>query len=108
MPIDPSHRVVLIRIPRAYRPGMGSEALYEATRKWWRMNPRRDPDWAFAIVGNRVLAVYRIDGWERSGDSRRWGFHGAADDELERRYVGDDVSDHFRRGAQNPIRYVNC
>lgn len=87
---------------------MSEADLYEKTRKWWVMNPRRDPDWAFAVYGGRVLAVYRIDDWERDPQSGRWAFRGARDKEKTRRYAGLDVSEHLPRGAANPIRYVNC
>lgn len=32
-----SHRVILIRIPHLYRPGMNATELYEATRGVWRL-----------------------------------------------------------------------
>lgn len=108
MQIDPDHRAVLIRIPRAYRPGMTAEALYEATRKWWRTNPNRHAaDYAFAFVQGRVLAVYEIGNWEREGGGR-WAFRGIQHAGMEERYRGADVSGYFPRGAANPIRYVNC
>ena len=102
------HRVVLIRIPRAYRMGMTSEALYEATRKWWRMNPNRhDAEYAFSVVGGKVLAVYRIADWERESGGR-WAFSGVRDASMEDRYLGADVTEYFPRGAANPISYVHC
>ena len=108
-------RAVLIRIPRLYRPTMTREQLYEATRKWWRLNPHRDPDYALSIYQGVVKAVYRIDDWEqpplaeRVGRlERRWAFIGVPDVELERKYVGIDVSQYFSRGNSNPVRYVNC
>ena len=52
--------------------------------------------------------VFRIDAWHSASRSGRWMFDGAVDTEMERRYVGADVSEYFPRGAANPIRYVNC
>ena len=101
-------KAVLIRISRTYRPGMGDAELYERTRKWWVLNPRRDPDWAFAVHAGRVLAVYRIDDWEQDPQSGRWAFRGVRDDNMTHRYGGRDLSEHFPRGAANPIRYLNC
>ena len=108
-------RAVLIRIPRLYRPTMTREQLYEATRKWWRLNPDRDPDYALSIYQGVVKAVYRIDDWEQPPPAervgrleRRWAFAGVPDVELERKYVGTDVSQYFSRGNSNPVRYVNC
>jgi len=106
---------VLIRISRLYRPTMTPDQLYEATRKWWVLNPDRDPDYAFSIFGGVVKAAYRIDGWEQPPREqrvgrleRRWAFRGVTDGEMERRYVGMDVTEFFPRGAANPVRYVNC
>ena len=108
-------RAVLIRIPRLYRPTMTANDLYEATRKWWVLNPERDPDFAFTIVGGVVKAVFRVHGWEQPPPAervgrleRRWAFRGVRDDVMERRYVGADVAESFPRGAANPVRYVNC
>lgn len=108
MRIDPAHRVVLIRINRLYRSTMSEHELYEATRKWWVLNPRRDPDYAFSVFRGIVKAAYRIDDWEKNPTSRRWAFQGGRDAVLEREYVGRDISEYFPRGAANPIMYVNC
>ena len=109
-------QVILIRIPRLYRPTMTDEQLYEATRKWWVLNPDRDPDFAFSVVAGEVKAVYSIDGWEqppveeRVGRmERRWAFRGHRRMKtMEQRYSGSDVNTYFPRGAANPIRYINC
>ena len=101
-------RAVLIRISQTWRPRMQESELYEKTRKWWRLNPRRDPDYAVAVRAGTVLGVYAIDGWVQSPDGRRWAFEGRRDDALSERYTGSDVSHYFRRGAANPITYVNC
>ena len=87
---------------------MGRAELYEITRKEWRLNPRRDPDYAFAIHGGVVRGVFRIDRWEPGVQPGRWMFEGTADDEMERRYVGQDVSEYFPPGAANPVQYANC
>lgn len=103
-----TERVVLIRINRTYRPNMSDDALYEATRKWWVLNPDRAPDLALAVFHGTVRGVYRIDDWEQDPRSGRWAFRGRSDAKLARDYVGRDVSEYFPRGAANPIRYVNC
>ena len=94
---------------------MTPEQLYEATRKWWRLNPARDPDYAFSIFEGVVRAVYRIDDWEQPPPAervgrleRRWAFRGVPDRERESKYVGADVTQYFSRGNSNPVRYVNC
>jgi uncharacterized protein len=113
--IAPEHRVVLIRISRRFRHGLGAEELYEMTREWWRINPRRNPEFAFAVYEGIVRAVYRIESWhpypvkEQIGRMKgRWAFRGSRDPRLEERYLWTDVSSYLTAGAQNPIKYVNC
>ena len=127
--IDPNDRVVLIRINRMFERGMDDDALYQATRKWWKIGGiRRDltlrtaPCWAMPVYAGVVRAVYRIDGWEPSehhdvqADPKRvgrWVFHGLRDPEMESRYLNRDVSAYLRstdtgNPTQNPLRFVNC
>lgn len=116
--ILPEHKVILIRVPRRFHKGMGEDELYEATRKWWRMGARRKKaDYAMAVHGGVVRAVYRIDGWvdptpediavqpNRVG---RHGFVGHVNAELSERYLFSDVTRFWKRGNQTPFRYVNC
>lgn len=115
---DPDHRVILIR-SRRFTHGMDEHALYETTRMWWRLGPRRSrADYAMAVHGGVVRAVYRIDGWieptesdiaEEANRVGRFGFIGHRDEEMEKRYVFADVTAYLpARGGRNPIRYVNC
>lgn len=127
--IDPGHRVALIRINRLFERGMSEEELYEATRKWWRVSAHRHrpgtasaPEWAMAVFGGIVRAVYRIEAWEYATAkdiavdrkrARRSAFRGERDSEMEAIYLHRDVSGHLRgietgRASQNPVRYVNC
>lgn len=114
--ISPEHRAILIRVNTQFRTGMTSDELYEATRKWWVVNPvGRRPEWAFSVYNGIVRAVYRIDDWESDErqesagrQGRRRAFRGARDPAMEDVYVWRDVSGYLSQGAQNPIRYVNC
>ena len=88
--IDATHCVVLIRINDTFVRGMTDDALYEATRKWWKIGPTERqigssvaPRWAMAVYRGIVRAVYRIEAWERPpedylavypDDAPRWGF----------------------------------
>lgn len=105
---EPTDRVVLIRINKEFRPDLTDEGLYDATRLWWVMNPKRNPTHALAVYNGVIRAVYAIDSWERSDDGRRWGFTGKRDPEAERRFLWHHVNDRLRKGDQNPIRYVGC
>jgi hypothetical protein len=125
--IDPAYRVVLIRINRGFRRGMGEGDLYEVTRKFWRVGGRRRqlgskwaPEWAMAVFGGIVRAVYRIEDWEQPSAAEiaenprlvgRWAFRGKRDPMMEGLYLHRDVSSHLRNAesgnpSQVPIRYV--
>lgn len=108
--IDPTHRVLLIRISRQYQRGMSAAELYEATRKWWVASSRRTQrvEWVFAVYDGVVRAVFRVEEWETWENGKRLGFKGALDPQMEARYLGRDVSAYTVLGAQNPLRYVNC
>ena len=115
---DPSHKVILIR-SRRFRKVNGEDALYEATRVWWKVGSRRlKADYAMAVHGGVVRAVYKIDGWikpteediaEAPNRLGRYGFVGHVDSKMEERYLFADVTALLPpQGGMNPIRYVNC
>jgi hypothetical protein len=112
--ISSSDRVVLIRPAKLGPSARTAEQLYEATRGWWTVGTARmvggelSPEHALAVVDGKVVAAFRIDGWETRANPAKAAFVGFADRELERRYLGADVSRYFPKGAQNPLRFVNC
>ena len=116
--IDPSHKIILIR-SRRFTPGMDHDDLYETTRMWWKLGPRRnDVEYAMAVYDGVVRAVYKIDEWIKPSEAAiadvsnrvgRFGFVGHRDEDMEKRYVFADVTEYLpERGGRNPIRYVNC
>lgn len=120
----PEDKVVLIRVTWRFPRPFDWDALYEATRGYWIVGERRRhvgtpsaPDYALAVHEGVVRAVYRIDEWFRTPDDeiakgrgglRRWGFSGRLARDLEDRYLGRDVTAWLPRGAQTPLRYINC
>jgi hypothetical protein len=109
---------LLITINRLYRSGMSPLELYEATRGFWVIGPRRERvELALAVYQGVVREVYRIRSWHPAGtlvyETRdavpyrgggRWEFEGE---------IAKDVRDHYidrsvNKGGQNPIRYVNA
>ena len=111
-PVEIEHPVVLIRISNLYEHGMTPEALYKATREWWRITPsHHNPQWALAVYQGIVRAVYRIERWEQeppTNRKRRWAFDGVRDIGIEERYLWTDVTRYLPLGARNPVKYVNC
>jgi uncharacterized protein len=116
-PVVVREPAILITINRLYRSGMSPQELYEATRGFWVIGPRRDKaELALAIYQGVVREVYRISSWhpaatldyatrdaEANRGSGRWEFEGEIAMDVRDEYVGRSVG----KGGQNPIRYVN-
>ena len=114
-------RVLLIRIPVLYEPGMAGVQLYEATRGVWRVGERRESaEYRMCRRRGMIREVYVIESWHPAGSTPyatrhqvaiagRWEFLGRiASDDVRGRLVGRSVKEYFARGNQNPITYVNC
>ena len=113
---------ILIRIKKLYHFGMTDVELYDATRSAWKVGEKKArARYAMAVYEGVVREVYRITGWLEGGSTfaaqnlgkrkrwpGRWEFVGTlAEDEIRKRYVNSYVGHLFRKGAQNPIAYVN-
>ena len=117
-PVVVREPAILITINQLYRSGMSPQELYEATRGFWVVGPRRDKaELALAVYQGVVREVYRIREWhqaatleyatrdaEANRGSGRWEFEGEIAMEVRDEYVGRSVG----KGGQNPIRYVNA
>lgn len=114
---------VLIRLAGRLGEALTEDELYEATRGVWRVAEakRARLEYAFAIAGQTVREVYRIDAWHEAGTTPyrtrteeevrvagRWEFTGTrAPDALRSKYLGRSVAEQFKSANPNPIRYVN-
>lgn len=116
------HAALLIRVPRAFHAGMSDVALYEATRGVWKIGPRRDlVQYALAVFEGVVKEAYEISHWQPALSTRyetrkldpalargRHEFVGKrAPYAIRQLYVGKSVASYFKKGAQNPIAYIN-
>jgi uncharacterized protein len=104
--------LMLININKLYDRKMTSESLYEATRKSWVVGPRKSHA-VYAIATYRGLTreVYKIDSWHKVPEhgQNRWAFEGKiANEEVRKKYRYKSIVNYFKRGAANPIKYVNC
>jgi uncharacterized protein len=115
---------MLININKAFRYGMTTHELYDATRSAWKLGPRRvNAKYAMCVYRGIVRQVYLIAAWVPGGstmratdtdgrhqdESPRWEFVGkVADEAICKKYVGKSVARYFKPGAQNPVLYVNC
>lgn len=127
-PIDiaPGHSVVLININNTYSYGMSPVHLYDVTRSAWVVSLRsaERARYAMSVFRGVVREVYEIAQWLPDGSTfrsddadrgrytqpdRRYEFVGTlADEDIRRRYIDRSVAHYFPKGAQNPIKYVNC
>ena len=108
---------VLLNLNRLYRPDMTQLELYEATRGFWRIGPRRDQvELALAVFQGVVREVFEVERWLPAGTlsytsrdaspfrgSGRWEFEGRVAGEARARYIGLVVGP----GTQNPVRLLN-
>ncbi len=105
--------VILIRISRQYRENMNKEELYKVTRFAWVLNPKRadNAKYAFSVYKGIVIEVYEIDNWKFSimEKRKRYEFNGrVAPDDIRAKYLDMSVAKCFKKGASNPITYINC
>ena len=107
---------VLLRVSKLWSEGMTDDDVYEITRGWWHVGPKREQaQYALAVAKGVVRGVYLVHDWrprhyEDDGltpiKKARWGFDGEpAEDQAH--LIGLDVKHLFPKGAANPIKYLN-
>jgi len=125
--VDIKENAVLVNINTLYRYGMTDIELYDATRSCWKVGNRCEKaEYAMSIYRGIVREVYEIATWVPGGSTMlahehrvgtdemgdvpdRWEFVGRlAPAKIRKRYLGKSVCHYFKKGSQNPIRYVNC
>ena len=116
-PIEVHHKAILFTINKLYHDDMTPLELYEATRVFWVVGPRKNgADYAMAVYQGIVREVYRIEQWYPAGTLKyrtrdsseyenvgRWEFTGTIAYDIRDEYIGFSVG----KGGQNPIRYRN-
>lgn len=114
-PIEITEPAILFIVNKGFERNITLEQLYEVTRGFWSLGERRNKaEYAFAVKNSIVRQVYKIDAWKLVKEGRLeakrqdgWQFSGEIAYDMQR-YVGRSVTSYITRGAQNPIRYVNC
>lgn len=122
--VDITEPTLLININKNFRYGITPMELYDATRSSWKLGKKREAvRYAMSIYRGIVREVYEVSGWVPGGWSirgddlkgrrdrlkGRWEFVGVvAEDEVRKRYVAKSVAKYFKKGAQNPLMYLNC
>ncbi len=112
---------ILVKIPQQWTPTLSGEQIYETTRQWWVIGPKRDrARYAFAVNRGIVREVYAIEAWEPGSwdeEANRWVTPPVPGQKVRWRFTGRPAADlaHFRHTSvkelvaktQNPIRYLN-
>ncbi len=108
---------ILIIVNKEYKRDISPDDLYRITRGNWVMGEKRrkEAKFAFAIYNGVVRQVYKINKWDsidvtdsKGKPKKRWQFSGEVASDLKH-CVGGNVERYLgNKGAQNPIRYVNC
>lgn len=99
---------ILINIRKLYYPDITQKELYEATRKHWKVGVRaKTVKLACSIYRGIVREVFTIQCWLPSSEKGRSYFKGkVAPLNTRDKYLNKSVSKYWKRGSQNPIKYV--
>ena len=100
--------VLLININKLFVREMTDTEIYDAMRKSWVVGPRKNKaKYAVATYRGLTREVYKINEWYQIGN--RWGFNGEiADENIRASLRYKSVAKLAKRGAVNPVRYINC
>ncbi|MFI3268631.1 MAG: excinuclease ABC [Rikenellaceae bacterium] len=102
------HKLISVNINRATRE---RKEIYEATRKAWKVSPRRanKADYVLSERYGVIVAVYKIDdkGWVKSfqDEKGRWRYEFSGEAVEDSEYIGKRIKKG--KGYANPIRYFN-
>ncbi len=103
--------ILLININRLFNPDMTPYELYEATRKHWKVNKVKAESVKFicSVYRGIIQEVYKPQKWVKSGEYKdRYMFEGeVATEDVRQKYLDKSVKHYWKKGSQNPIKYVN-
>lgn len=108
-------RIMCININKTYKPGTDyygvRENIYEATRKYWRLNGNRarNATVVLSVYQGIVRAAFKPIEWRISDvkfeKGARWEFKGVEIPDSS--YLNKSIKDYIKKGNQNPIFYIN-
>jgi len=103
--------LLLININNLYRRDMTRKELYNATRKSWRINIKRNSNIKIAcsVYKGIIREVFSVKKWLPSPEIKgRYMFQGKiAPENIRNLYINKSVSIYWKKGSQNPIKYVD-
>ncbi len=110
-----TEKSVIIRISKAYKPGMTSQELKEASLGDWSIKLQKAQQVEFAYVAHQgsVLDVFKISNCHETDTlnargQKRVRFEGTSS-ESHKDSIGKSIRHYFPpgRGAANPVKYLN-
>jgi len=107
-------KVMLININNLFKTNMNDEEIYEATRKSWivSLEKANKCEIVMAVYKGVVREVFICNKWEfyeidKKGKKRNIFYGEKAKEEIRNKYYLKSVEKYWKKGAQNPIKYVN-
>lgn len=101
---------ILININNLYQRDMSEKEIYDATRKSWKVSISHVSDIKIACSVYRgiIREVFTINRWLPSPEVKgRYVFEGkVAPKNVREKYINKSVSKYWKKGSQNPIKYV--
>ena len=101
---------ILININNLYQRDMSEKEIYDATRKSWkvRVSHVSDIKIACSVYRGIIREVFTINRWLPSLEVKgRYVFEGkVAPKNVREKYINKSVSKYWKKGSQNPIKYV--
>lgn len=111
MKIDPTHKLLVIKTNETTKTERDG-SIYEATRWAWRLSLARAEraNYILGVIGGVCEGCFVATEWKRTEDGSRCLFEGEdAPEDIKVMYVNKLIPSDFRKkGASNPISYVNC
>ncbi|MFH0735321.1 MAG: hypothetical protein V1773_12830 [bacterium] len=108
--IEISVPAMIIIVNKHFNKNMPEDKIYEITRKAWVVGKRREKaKYAFCVYKGIIREVYQINAWFNV-EGRRWGFDGVkAEHSIRELFIHKKIQEQLlKKGASNPIKYVNC
>lgn len=103
-------KALLININRLYKRKMSQDDIYEAVRKYWKinLNRARQIKLVCAVAQGIIRGVFYQDRWLVStrGDKRCYFDGRLAEKSVVNKYLNKSVNKYWKKGAQYPIKYI--
>jgi hypothetical protein len=101
--------MMLININKRYHPDMTTQEYYDATKDHWLISRAKASSYPYvaSVFIGIIREVFMVDSWYPSEDSKRSHFVGTlAPEDIRNKYINKSVSEFWKKGSQNPIKYV--